>query len=392
MNIPATLLGGISPEQFLAEYWQKKPLLIRAAYADFCTPLSAEELLGLACEDEVESRMVLENAGSKPWELRRGPFSEDDFADLPESHWSVLVQEVHKHVPELALMLEDFRFIPNWRVDDIMASISPKHGSVGPHYDFYDVFLIQGEGRKRWQISTVAPDASNCLTGVDLRILREFVPEHDWVLEPGDMLYLPPGVAHHGVAIDEVSITYSVGFRSPTEQEFIHGYLEQVMAQVPTNTYYSDPDLCLQAHPGEISEQARQRVRAIIRGIALDDASIDRWLGRFVTEAKAGSSTEPLDEPLTNAEFLALFDECQTLWRNEFSRVAHIVNEDGSVYLYAGGEEYPVAAPQAWLAQLITDQRLIEFDDDLATGLQDAAALSLLTQLTNDGHLYFPED
>lgn len=392
MNIPETLLGGISPQQFLADYWQKKPLLVRGAYPDFQSPLSAEELLGLACEDDIESRMVLEKDGSKPWELRRGPFTEESFADLPPSHWSTLIQEAHKYIPELALLLEDFRFIPNWRVDDIMASISPIHGSVGPHFDYYDVFLIQGEGRKRWQISTIEPDTSNCLSGVDLRILRDFTPVHDWVLEPGDMLYLPPGVAHHGVAIDEVSITYSVGFRSPTEAEFINGYLEQVMSQLPCNTYYSDPDLTLQDHAGEISLHARERIRGIIRSIALDDASIDRWLGGFVTEAKAGNATEALDEPVSCAEFMSLYQQCQTLWRNEFSRVAYIANADGSAYLYAGGQEYPLTANIAWLAPVITDQRLLLLDDTLSARLADASALSWLTQLYNDGHVYFPED
>lgn len=392
MNIPKTLLGGLSPQQFLAEHWQKKPLLIRGAYPGFTSPLPPEEFLGLACEEEVESRLVIEKGGTKPWELRRGPFSEEMFAKLPPTHWTALIQEAHKYVPELSLLLEDFRFIPNWRIDDIMVSISPQHGSVGPHFDYYDVFLLQGEGRKRWQIATVTPDTGNCLPDTELRILRDFTPEQEWILEPGDMLYLPPGVAHHGVATDDVSLTFSVGFRSPSEAEFVQGYLEQVMSQLRTDTYYSDPDLTLQQHPGEIAVPARERVREIIRNIPLDDDSIDRWFGRFVTEAKSGTAPEPLEDPCDNEEFMTQFRTCQTLWRNEYSRFAYVPQDNGGALLYAGGQEYQLGPTLAWLAPWITDQRMLPLSDDIANKLKNPTAQSLLTQLYNDGHIDFGEE
>ena len=171
------VLGELSPAQFLAEYWQKQPLLVRGAWPGFQDPLTPEELAGLACEEGVESRLVLEQGGEKPWEVRHGPFVDDDFLKLPDSHWTLLVQDVEKHIADLAALLEPFRFIPDWRIDDLMISYAPPAGTVGPHVDDYDVFLLQGQGRRRWQISRRPVEPDNCLPDTELRILREFVPE-----------------------------------------------------------------------------------------------------------------------------------------------------------------------------------------------------------------------
>jgi len=195
------LLGGLTPERFLAEYWQKRPLLVRQAIPGFKSPLSADELAGLACEPEVESRLILEKGGSRPWQLEHGPFEEERFATLPESHWTLLVQRVNHWVPAVADLLDHFAFLPSWRLDDIMISYAADQGSVGPHTDQYDVFLLQGAGRRRWQIDASVTDESPLLDHPDLRILAQFHATDEWVLEPGDLLYLPPGLAHYGVAL-----------------------------------------------------------------------------------------------------------------------------------------------------------------------------------------------
>ena len=214
------LLGGLSAEEFLQQYWQKKPLLIRQAIPGYSAPLSPDELAGLACEQEVESRLILEKDANAPWRLELGPFTESRFSQLPATHWTLLIQKANQLLPQLAELLDQFNFIPNWRVDDVMVSYAPTFGSVGPHLDQYDVFLLQGLGTRRWQISTQDCSQTPLLENTELRILREFTPEQDWLLEPGDMLYLPPRFPHHGVAIDP-SITLSIGFRAPGRRDMI---------------------------------------------------------------------------------------------------------------------------------------------------------------------------
>ena len=195
--------GELSVEVFLNQYWQKKPLLIRQAFPGFVCPIDANELAGLACEEHVESRIVLENDQGRPWQCRMGPFDESDFASLPPTHWTLLIQGLNNWVPDISDLLNYFRFIPNWHLDDIMASYAPDQGSVGPHFDFYDVFLLQAEGKRRWKIGNTCTADTARLEGTDLRILKEFETQTEWLLEPGDMLYLPPQIAHYGVAEGE---------------------------------------------------------------------------------------------------------------------------------------------------------------------------------------------
>ena len=192
------MLGDLSADAFLQRYWQKKPLLIRNALANYQSPISADELAGLALESEVESRLV--ETHGMDWSLKHGPFNEDDFLGLPEQDWTLLVQGVDLWVPEVQALLSKFAFLPPWRVDDVMVSFACPGGSVGPHFDQYDVFLLQVEGQRRWQIGGECSSNTPLRDDSPLRILKEFEAEEEWLLEPGDMLYLPPGVAHWGVA------------------------------------------------------------------------------------------------------------------------------------------------------------------------------------------------
>ena len=202
------VLGGMPVAKFLRDYWQKKPLLVRGAFPGFRDPISPDELAGLACEDGVESRIVREK-GKTPWEVTWGPHEESRFTKLPERGWTVLVQEVNRWVPEAALLLDCFAFIPNVRVDDVMVSYAVPGGNVGPHLDSYDVFLVQGQGKRRWKFHTKPTKDVELVPDLDLRVLARFRPDVDEVLEPGDMLYLPPGFAHHGVAVTPC-LTYSI--------------------------------------------------------------------------------------------------------------------------------------------------------------------------------------
>lgn len=281
-------LGGLAPQQFLQQYWQKKPLLIRAAGADLSHSLSAEELAGLACEDNVESRLVLERSGQQPWEVRHGPFTEADFASLPESHWTLLVQDVDKHLPQLgAPLVNAFRFIPDWRVDDLMISFAADGGSVGPHVDAYDVFLLQAHGRRRWAIG--GPAEGPWIEDIELRILSDFRPDQEWILEPGDMLYLPPGVAHHGVALGD-SMTYSIGFRAPSDYDLIQAYLEWVLEHGDQHSRYSDADLQPCRQPGRLDERTLERMRArLSASLQQPRNDVHRWLGGLFNRVQAKS-------------------------------------------------------------------------------------------------------
>ena len=268
MSEALQLLGGLTVDQFLNEYWQKKPLLIRNAFPDFKSPLSADELAGLACENEVESRIILEKDGPAPWTIEHGPFIENRFTSLPKTHWTLLVQGVDTWVPEVAELIEPFRFIPDWRIDDIMISYAPKHGSVGPHLDQYDVFLIQAQGHRHWQINTQAYSKDDCIAGISLSILKSFEAELEWTLAPGDMLYLPPNIAHYGVAQDDC-MTYSVGFRAPARSEILSAFIDDLLPELSEAQRYEDKQLQMQDNPGEISAQTLHKIHNIIRLKAL---------------------------------------------------------------------------------------------------------------------------
>ena len=240
---------------------------MRGALPGFRDPVTPARLLALAARDDVESRLVRERGGARRWELTPGPLPARLTRTLGPSHWTVLVQNVDAHVPAVADLIERFDFLPRWRVDDVMISLAAPQGSVGPHVDSYDVFLLQGRGRRRWRVAERF--AEDYVRGLDLRVLRGFRAESDWVLGPGDMLYLPPGVAHHGVALEEC-LTYSIGFRAPSQYDLVAGFLQRVVGAVDRSRLYADPDLARAREPGEISPAALARLRRD-RGVRLAD-------------------------------------------------------------------------------------------------------------------------
>lgn len=393
MTSALKLLGDRTPEDFLANFWQRRPLLIRQALPGFTSPISADELAGLACEAEVESRLILEHGGATPWCVEHGPLAEARFATLPPSHWTLLVQECNRYVPALADLLERFNFIPNWRVDDVMVSYAPEQGSVGPHIDQYDVFLIQGYGSRRWQISTEAVAEDNFLTDVELCIMREFSPSEEWILHPGDMLYLPPGVAHHGVALEDC-ITLSVGFRAPSHSDLLAAYVDHVLAGLQQTQRYTDPGLAPQEHPGEITTEALAQIRSIIRSALSDDRDLSNWFGQYITEPKAGPPQADFDdemEPtLTAAQFLELFEAHQLLLRSEDARFAYI-QQDASNALFIDGQRFVLNADIAFAAPLLCDRRHYSFEQ-LQQALREPSFANFLTDLYNQGYVFLAEN
>ena len=256
-------LQGFDSKEFIQQYWQKKPCLIRQAFDSFQSPISPEELAGLACEEDVHSRLVIESSAETPWKLSYGPFTENDFLSLPESHYSLLVSECEKWIPEFTELLDQFHFIPSWRIDDLMVSYAPEGGSVGPHSDEYDVFLLQSYGRRKWQFSDNRVDNPRLIQGLDLAIMQDFKADQEAILEPGDMLYLPPGIAHHGVAL-EPCMTCSIGFRAPTTTEIMESFVLETDRQNLGNKRYSDIELETDRFHAEITSIEIDHIKQMV--------------------------------------------------------------------------------------------------------------------------------
>ena len=295
-------LQNFDSEEFINQYWQKKPCVLRNAFSgfeedQFLSPVSPEELAGLACEEDVHCRLVIEKGGDTPWQVRYGPFEEQDFLDLPETHYSLLVSECEKWMPEMADLLDQFRFIPDWRIDDLMISYAPAEGSVGPHIDQYDVFLLQALGSRRWQYCESRIENAPLIPGLELAILQEFSPDQDLVLNPGDMLYLPPGFAHHGVALERC-MTYSIGFRAPTAASALESFaLETERLGVDVNRY-TDAQLELDRHHAEITTTEIERFRTL--ATELLQQSDDLWrdaVGKMLSDSAVAGSEED-DQPV----------------------------------------------------------------------------------------------
>jgi 50S ribosomal protein L16 3-hydroxylase len=281
-DCPTPLLRGLSPRRFLARHWQRRPLLARDAIEGFAGLLSPRELVAFACRDDVQSRVVV-RMGSR-WHVHHGPFEPRFFRRLPSRGWTLLVQDVNHYLPGAQALLQRFDFIPYARLDDLMVSYAPPGGGVGPHFDSYDVFLLQGLGHRRWSIGrqrnlALLPDAP-------LKLLAEFRPERTWVLGPGDMLYLPPSCAHDGVAEDEC-MTYSIGFRAPAWQELAVEFLSYLQDQIALEGMYADRGLEPALRPARIGTDLLRAARSRLDRIRWSRADVLRFLGRHLTEPKS---------------------------------------------------------------------------------------------------------
>ena len=274
---------GMPPAEFLRDYWQKRPLLIRNAFPGFVSPIAPEDLAGLACEEAALSRLVAHNRTEDQWLLQHGPFDEALFPQLGDHDWTLLVQDVDKWDADIAALLPAFDFLPRWRIDDVMVSFAATGGSVGAHVDQYDVFLLQAQGHRRWQVDASANPPLDFRNDVELKLLRTFDPTHDWVLGPGDMLYLPPGVPHHGVAVDPC-LTFSIGMRAPAAAELLGDFVDTLAADADEALRYRDPDLAPAADPNEIDAAAMARVVEALNALRMNDPDrLGDWFGRFIT-------------------------------------------------------------------------------------------------------------
>jgi len=385
-DTPLQLLGGLNAREFMRDYWQKKPLLVRQAIPGFESPISPDELAGLALEEEIESRLVIEH-GERPWELRRGPFAEDAFAELPERDWTLLVQAVDQFVPEVAELLEEFKFLPKWRIDDVMVSFAVPGGGVGPHFDNYDVFLLQGYGKRRWQVGQMCDSDSPMLQHADLKILAEFVKTEEWVLEPGDMLYLPPLLAHCGTAEDDC-MTYSVGFRAPSAAEVLTHFTDFLGQFLPDEERYSDADAQPTSDPTQIQRDALDRLKALLTEHMSDERLLMTWFGQFMTEPKYPELIAGIE--IDEEGFLAGLENGAILIRNPSARMAWSEVGDDLV-LFASGQSRLLSASLRELLKLVCSADALHIEN-LGAWLADDEGRNLLVELVKQGSLEFADE
>ena len=372
---------------FLREYWQKKPLLIRNPWSDWQNPLEPDELAGLACAEEVESRLICQTGGG--WQMEEGPLAEERLTGLSESHWTLLVQAVDHHVPAVAELLAPFRFIPNWRIDDVMVSLAADEGGVGAHFDQYDVFLIQGLGRRRWQIGPHCDGDTPLLPHEDLKLLADFEAVEEWVLESGDILYVPPGIAHNGVAVGSDCMTYSVGFRAPSRSDLLGHYVDEVLDSIAEDDLYSDPDLQRQSNPSEISADALANLQRMMLESLSDPQSFARWFGAFNSTPKYPGMDWRPETPVNADDVRAAVADGSLLSRNPASRLVFITLGSDALTLFADGESFGCTGETAQMAQSLCAQDSLVVAPALA---EAPAAVALLTTLCNMGCIAFESD
>jgi 50S ribosomal protein L16 3-hydroxylase len=373
--------------RFLRDFWQKKPLLIRQAWKSWRNPLEPDDLAGLACEDEVESRLVTEKG--KTFELEHGPFAEDRFGRLGEQGWTLLVQAVDRYVPEVAALLEPFRFVPNWRIDDVMVSYAADGGGVGPHFDQYDVFLVQGLGRRRWRVGARCDRDSALVPNEDLRLLANFEASEEWILEPGDILYVPPGIAHEGVAVGGDCMTYSIGFRAPSRADLIEHWSEHLVGDMEEEDRYADPDLEAQQNPGEISAGAIARLHAMVTERLLDRDGFARWFGQFASAPKYPDLDMRPEARIAIGEMRERLARDPHLLRNPASRFSFIRRAAGPLLLFANGECFECGDETAAFAEQLCARERVRIDPDLA---KSEPALALIVALYNQGSVTFERE
>ena len=372
-NQAMSIFGELSEQQFLAQYWQKKPLVIRQAFPNIKMPFSAEELAGLSIDEELPARIVIEQPRGR-WQAKYPPFSDKDFTSLPDTHWTLLVNDIERYVPQLSKFIQPFRFIPDWRIDDLMISYAANQGSVGPHLDQYDVFLIQAEGKRRWKIVTDPNFPTAIIDDLPLAILKEFNADQEYLLEAGDMLYLPPNMPHYGIAEGDC-MTLSVGFRAPNQQTLIQGWLASFIDD--KDCFFQDPNRPLQPSSGEISATDLNDLKKLMLArIEAEKEHLSRWLGCALTEGINEAQYNQLEQPLT-------FIENLDYQRESGCRFAYLIEQD-ILYFFASGQDYQLPLNALKVVQYLCEAEIYQAQE-LALLMQTDGVLDLFNKLLKQG-------
>ncbi|MBQ4847746.1 cupin domain-containing protein [Pseudoalteromonas sp. MMG005] len=378
-------INQLSQAEFLSQYWQKRPLLIKGGFTEFEDPIEPEELAGLAMEESIESRLITNH--NNDWQSFHGPF--EDFAKLTDQHSTLLVQAVDHWHPVAAQLLEPFRFIPNWRIDDLMVSYSTPHGGVGPHLDQYDVFIIQGQGKRHWRVGLPDTSLKQFAQNKSLLQVEQFNATIDAVLEPGDILYIPPGCPHEGYAVEN-ALNYSVGFRAPDQKDFLSGFADHLIDSETGNTRYSDPMLSLRDSKGELSSQEVAGIQALMQDALNDPDQLKHWLGAMLSQPKHDMDLAPLDPPLQHTELESYITPNDIIERAGgvraiYQKLAH------SIVLSVNGETFNLALKHLEAIKLLTDFPCFSASM-LEESLNCIEFAQMLTKLINEGTYFLQED
>ncbi len=372
-------INSLTQEQFLAEYWQKKPLLIKQGFKDFADPIEPEELAGLAMEESIESRIVTNH--SDDWQAYHGPF--EDFSLLTEQHSTLLVQAVDHWHNDAAQLLEPFRFIPNWRIDDLMISYSTPGGGVGPHLDQYDVFIIQGEGKRHWRVGMPDANLKQFAQNKSLLQVEQFPAVIDCVLEPGDILYIPPGCPHEGYAVEN-ALNYSVGFRAPNQRDLLSQFADHLIDTELGNQRYGDEELKLRSSKGELNQTEAEKVKQLMIAAINDDAVFKTWLGNSMSQPKHEMDLAPLEEPYTLDDVNDLLNDEDVVFERLGGTRAIYQIIDEQVLLSINGVNYMHDLDELELIKKLTDQTYLTATD-INSSKNNHIFLKTFTTLLNEG-------
>jgi len=379
------LNAAFDSKEFLAQCWQKKPALLSKLIPDFSDSLTPEELAGLACEELVESRLVMQPEPGK-WQLRHGPFEDSDFTQLPGSNWTLLVQAVDQWVEDVADIKTLFNFLPSWRIDDIMISFAAQGGSVGPHYDYYDVFLVQGLGERNWKIGNRCNSDAELVPGGELSLLQNFEATMEFNLTAGDALYVPPRFPHWGTATSD-SLCYSIGFRAPSMAEMIEGFSDFIIKDQDPAQRYEDSDAEVELRSAEIKPELLDASYRQLTERLAQKQDFAGWFGCYVSQPKYPELIQPLDDELCAEDFSALLSDGAQLSKNPSSRFAFMESaaKDG-VLLFVDG-----AMASFSMKQLSTIVAFCEAPETVPGTsrelLADPEIAELLLRLLNQGSL-----
>ena len=361
------LLGGLSPAQFMRRHWGRRPLLVRGAWPGLVPPLTRARLFALAADANVESRFVRRQG--RTWEVRHGPLPRRSLPPLSQPGWTVLVQGLDLHLDAARALVEPFRFVPEARFDDLMISWAAESGGVGPHVDAYDVFLLQVQGRRRWRVGRVAD--TTCVEGLPLRILRRFEPEHEWVLEPGDLLYLPPLWGHDGVAVGGACMGCSVGFRTPEAGALAGELLQRLGDEDEGARHYRDAGQEASRQPGLVPPALTAFARQAVQRRLVEPGALEQALGEVLTE------------PKPRVWFAPDAGSCPSLAAGvRLDRRSRMLYDDRRVFL--NGESFRVAGRDARLMRRLADARAL---DAAACGKLSGQAQQLVLEWLADGWL-----
>lgn len=357
--------SNISKSEFFKYYWQKKPIVLRRAFKDFDCPIDGDTLAGMSLEEDVFSRIILgDGSNFSSYNVEMGPFTIEDFNRFNKVNFSLLVQEVDAFIPEIARLKREFRIIPDWLADDVMVSYSKKGCTVGPHTDFFDVFLLQGKGVKRWEIGELLDKEPEYIDNIDLRIMKEFKIKDYYELQPGDLLYLPPMTPHNGIALGE-SITLSIGFRKPSIYQIFNEYFESLLSSFSDCERLKEPNIYPTSHPGRIDSSVIAEVTNVLDNLDKDDESIASCFGKLVSRPVRTENTGALSDFIQMENSSSVIDSFKKklefhkmLIINDAIRISYYVGE-ANILIFVEGESFKIEKNELERLDDLLNQRMI---------------------------------